>query len=754
MLRFVKKIIFISFSALLFTLSLKFVVSASIYSPNAPSGTNLGPITPQDTIYQIITDRFYDANPNNNLPDGFDPSLFDGEGKDLKLYQGGDFAGIQAKIPYLKNMGITAVWISAPYSNRDTEILDYQQSGGVNRWTSFHGYHVRNYFETNKHFGTMQEFLEMKNALQDNGIKVVLDFVSNHTSRWQNPTDGYSPEDGRLYEPFKDESGNYMFDKYGEPIQVNGLSEQLLADPNSNINEDWFYRLGDRGDDNSRYGYRYKDLGSLASFNHENPEAINHLYKAAEFWVNTGIDGIRHDATLHMNPAFVKGLKQHIDSLDSGPLTHFGEFFIGRPDPKYDEYVSFPDRTGVNNLDFEWYRSFSNSFGYFSESMSDFGNMLEYTSEDYTYENQTVTFIDNHDVTRFSYIQRNKKPYHAGLVALMMSRGIPNIYYGTEQYLSSADASDIAGRVFMQKEGNFDQSTTAYEIISKLSNLRQINTAIAYGKTNVRYSDEHVLVFERSFYENTVLVAINRHPDNSYSIPSLYTNLPDGVYEDTLEGILKGNTLSVDNNQTNSFTLQGGESAVWSYKSKSPKKPRIGNVISTMGIEGDSVYVYGTGFDDDIKVFFDDKEAPIYEQESNFIHTEVPKGVSTGDLDIVVTKANQKSNPFVYSVLSGEQAQIVFNVIAETSFGENIHVVGNIPELGNWDPSQASEAFLNPDYPYWFLPVSVPIGKEIEFKFIKKDEHGNVIWETGENRLQSTPNNSTDVKFTDVYHFR
>src|SRR5699024_8189124 len=109
--------------------------------------------------------------------------------------------------------------------------------------------------------------------------------------------------------------------------------EQLLADPNSNVNPDWYYRLGDRGNDNSRYGFRYKDLGSLASFNHENPEMISHLYNAIEFWVNTGIDGIRHDATLHMNPAFVKGFKQHIDSLDSGPLTHFGEFFIGRPDP-------------------------------------------------------------------------------------------------------------------------------------------------------------------------------------------------------------------------------------------------------------------------------------------------------------------------------------------------------------------------------------------------------------------------------------
>jgi len=753
-MRLAKKIFLTIVMTFILIIPLNIEVSAKIHSPNAPKGENLGPVTAQDTIYQIVTDRFYDGNINNNVPNGFDSTLFDGEGDDLKLYQGGDFKGIQDKIPYLKDMGITAVWISAPYSNRDSEILDYQSDGTVDRWTSFHGYHVKNYFTTNAHFGTMQEFLEMKEALQDNGIKVVLDFVSNHSSRWKNPTDSNSPEDGRLYEPFIDADGKYMFDQHGELIEIDGESEQLLADPNSNVNPDWYYRLGDRGNDNSRYGFRYKDLGSLASFNHENPEMISHLYNAIEFWVNTGIDGIRHDATLHMNPAFVKGFKQHIDSLDSGPLTHFGEFFIGRPDPKYNEYVSFPDRTGVNNLDFEWYRSSANTFGNFSETMTDFGQMLLKTSSDYTYENQAVTFLDNHDVTRFGYMQSNKKPYHAALVALMTSRGIPNIYYGTEQYLTSEDASDIAGRVFMQKETDFDQSTVAYNLINKLSALRQDNLAIAYGGTNVRYSDDHVLIFERTFYEDTVLIAINRHPDNSFVIPSLYTELPDGIYDDELDGLLNGGNLHVNNNWTNSFTLQGGQSVVWSYKTNNDATPKIGDVISTVGIKGDSVYIYGSGFTGNIEVLFDGELAPIHTQDNHFIHTKVPTSVSAGKIDIVIKRGSQESNPFTYNVLSGEQAQVVFNIQETTNYGENIYVVGNIPELGSWDILNAPEAFHNPEYPYWFLPVSLPVGETIEFKFVKIDGSGNVIWEDGDNRTISTPNKSGDVKFTEVYHFR
>lgn len=741
---------------LLFLMVFSFPIQSigALGNTNAPTGENLGPITPQDTIYQIVTDRFYDGDISNNIPEGFDPTLFDGTGQDLKLYQGGDFAGIKEKIPYLKNMGITAVWISAPYSNRDTEILDYQNDGSIDRWTSFHGYHARNYFETNRHFGTMMEFMDMKNELQDNGIKVVLDFVSNHTSRWQNPTDNNSQEDGRLFEPFKDENGNYMFDQFGEPIEINGETEQLLADPNGSINSDWFYLNGDRGTDDTRYGYRYNDLGSLASFNHENPDAIAHLYSAAEFWINTGIDGIRHDATLHMNPAFAKGFKQHIDSLSSGPLTHFGEFFIGRPDPKYDEYVSFPDRTGINNLDFEWYRASANTFGNFSESMSDFGSMMVKTSDDYTHENQAVTFLDNHDVTRFRYTQNNDKPYHAGLVALMTSRGIPNIYYGTEQYLTSDDASDIAGRVFMQRETDFDESTVAYRVIQKLSLLRQTNPAIAYGLTNIRYSDEHILVFERSFYDNSVLVAINRHPDESFNVPSSYTNLPNGTYEDELVGLLDGNSVSVNNNYFESFELKGGEAAVWSYNSNNNSDARIGDVISTMGVEGDVVNIYGTGLNGQVDVYFDNIAAPISEQEDNFIRTEVPSGVAPGEVEITLLKNGQQSNSFVYNVLSGVQSQVVFNAFAETTFGESIHVVGNIPELGNWDPENAPEAFLNPNYPYWFLPVSVPINETIEFKFIKIDSQGNVLWESGGNRIISTPSSTHDVIVTEVYNYR
>ncbi|WP_160674537.1 alpha-amylase family glycosyl hydrolase [Clostridium sp. C8-1-8] len=722
------------------------------------NSTPLGPVTSKDVIYQVITDRFSDGDTTNNIPSS--KELFDdknndgkGDGVDLKLYQGGDFQGIINKIPYLKGMGVTAVWISAPYENRDTPIYDKQADGSTNTWTSFHGYHASNYFTTNKHFGTMLDFARLRDELHKNNMKLVIDFVTNHSSREKNPTMNNIAEDGKVYEPDKDANGNYVFDVNGEPVDINkdGKLENLLADPN-NDTKNFFHNKGDRGTDSSVYGYRYKDLGSLADYNQENPLVINQLEKASLFWKQKGIDGIRHDATLHMNPAFVKGLKDAVDSDSTGPITQFGEFFIGRPSDKYDEFKSYPDRTGVNNLDFEYYRSLNSAFGDFTKPMSDFASMLGYTESGYSYENQAVTFMDNHDVSRFGYLQKNQKVYNAALVALLSSRGIPNIYYGTEQYITPADGSDVAGRVFMEKSSAFDTSTAAYKVIGKMSALRKENDALAYGTTEVLYSNDDVIVMKRKYYDKQVIVAINRQPDKSVTVSSsVLAGIPNGQYTDYLGGLCGGKTLNVTNGvlQGGAFTLAGGEVSVWSYN-PTLSGAKIGDVISTMGRPGNLVYIYGENLDGTVGVKFGTTSATVVSNNSGLITAKVPN-TTPGPVDITVTKNGVTSNTFRYTVLSGDQNQVIFHVRANTNYGDSIHIVGNIPELGNWDSNKCTEGMLNPSYPEWILPVSVPAGKTIEFKFIKKDSTGKAVWESGVNRVITSSSDTQGVLDTPIY---
>ena len=744
-------------SVLALVLLISLVSTASGVSPDRTLQDSISPVTSKDVVYQIITDRFYDGDTNNNIPDGFDAALFDGTGNDLKLYQGGDWQGIIDQIPYLKGMGITAIWISAPYENRDDEIIDYQSDGSINKWTSFHGYHVRNYFATNKHFGMLQEFELLRDQLHANGLKLVIDFVTNHTSRWKNPTAQYIAEDGCLYEPDRMENGEFAFDLNGEPYDYNqdGLIENLVVDPNNDVNG-WFHGLGDRGTDDSRFGFRHKELGSLADFSQENESVVKYLEEAALFWSSMGVDGMRHDATLHMNPAFVKGLKDAIDS--NGTITHFGEFFIGRPDPKYDEYVYFPKQTGVSNLDFEFYRTATSVFGDFSSTMQDFGEMLTYTQVDYEFPNQAVTFLDNHDVTRFGYIQQNHKPYNAALAVLMTSRGIPNIYYGTEQYVSATDASDVAGRVFMERSCEFDTASTAYQVIATLANLRQENNAIAFGETRILYSNDDILVYERKFYDEVVVVAVNRQPDKTLYVPTITTSLPNGYYVDALNGLLYGDGVDVINsgagNQIAGIELEGGEVSVWAHEAYVATTPQLGDVVSTMGRAGNTVFLYGTGFNADVSVYFDAVEATIISKSETMIETVVPTGTIAGYNEIRVTHNAAASNPIMYKVLSGDQNQIVFHVNAETTYGENIYIVGDIPELGSWDPDFCTEAMMTPNYPEWFLPVSVPSGTDISFKFIKKDTDGNITWESGANRTITSSQVLTGSLDSPVYSWQ
>ena len=132
-----------------------------------------------------------------------------------------------------------------------------------------------------------------------------------------------------------------------------------------------------------------------------------------------------------------------------------------------------------------------------------------------------------------------------------------------------------------------------------------------------------------------------------------------------------------------------------------------------MGRAGNKVYIYGDGLDGNVTVNFGDTPATVIENSATEIVTTVPENATPGYNDITVTKDGATSNSFTYNVLSGDQNQVIFHVQAETNYGENIYIVGNIPELGNWDPDNCTEALLNPNYPEWFLPVSVPAGTQI-----------------------------------------
>ena len=142
------------------------------------------------------------------------------------------------------------------------------------------------------------------------------------------------------------------------------------------------------------------------------------------------------------------------------------------------------------------------------------------------------------------------------------------LYYGTEQYLhnDTSGGTDPYNRPMMPA---FSTSTTAYTLTNRLSSLRRSNPAIPYGSMTQRWINNDVYIYERKFYGNVVLVAINKNETTGYSISGLNTSLPVGTQTDNLTGLLGGVSLprsgSGGNNPVTTFTLPAHAVSVWQF---------------------------------------------------------------------------------------------------------------------------------------------------------------------------------------------
>jgi glycosidase len=660
----------------------------------------------QDVIYQIVTDRFYDGDSTNN-PTG---NLFSSDCSHLKKYCGGDWQGIIDKINdgYLTNMGVTAIWISQPLENIYAVLPDAEGS------TSYHGYWARDYKKTNPYFGEFTDFDNLINTAHANGIKIVMDFAPNHTSPASEDDPSYA-ENGNLYD-----NGSY----------VSAYSDDPYGDFHHNGGTD-FSSLEDG---------IYRNLFDLADFNLNQSFIDIYMKDSIKLWLDKGIDGIRVDAVKHMPLGWQKSFMDEV--YNHRQVFTFGEWFLGENevDPLNHK---FANESGMSLLDFQYGQKLRQVLRNGTDDWYGFDSMIQGTASDYYTVNDQVTFIDNHDMDRFMEDGGDSRTVDMALAVLLTSRGVPTIYYGTEQYMTGN--GDPNNR---KKMSSFNTTTRAYKVIQKLTSLRQQNIALSYGDTEERWINSDVYIYERKFGNNVALVAINRGY-SSYNITGLNTSIPSGTYGDHLEGMLGGNPITVnDNGSVNAFDLGTRSVAVWHYYNNSAH-PAIGHVGPMMGQVGHTVTIDGEGFGTSPgSVYFGTSSANVLSWSDTQIKVNIPN-IAAGLHDISVTSSSGvKSNIYDrFKILTGPQVSVRFVVNnAETVIGQNVYLVGNISELGNWDTSKAKGPMFNQviyQYPTWYYEVSVPAGETIEYKFIKKDSSGNVIWESGSNHTYTTPTSGT-----------
>ncbi|WP_439642373.1 alpha-amylase family glycosyl hydrolase [Gemmatimonas sp.] len=357
-----------------------------------------------DVVYLLMPDRFANGDSSNDRP-AKSPALLDRHKG--RFYHGGDLAGVRKQLPYLKQLGITAIWMNPIYDNNDgvdtLEVYDKQPT------TGYHGYGATDLYGVDEHLGTIQEFKTLVDEAHAQGIKVILDMVANHTGP---------------YHPWVKDAPT--------PTWYHGTS----AVHPDNTWQTWTLANRYANDALRRATLDGWFINILPDFNQDDPEVARYIIQNTLWWVGmSGMDGIRQDTWPYVPVTFWRDWMGAIKK-QYPTLRVVGEVFDGDPamirffegtKTTHDEV-----RTGVDYLfDFPLYYPIRDAF-IGGKPVKGVAQML---MRDHLYDRPQalMPFLGLHDVSRFmgepgATIDGLKLAF----TTVLTMRGIPLVYYGDE----------------------------------------------------------------------------------------------------------------------------------------------------------------------------------------------------------------------------------------------------------------------------------------------------------------------------------
>jgi glycosidase len=439
-----------------------YVVTERSHDPGAHSG-----FSSADVLYLIMTDRFADGSTRNDPP---------GDNRSApRGWHGGDLQGIEQHLDYLKQLGVTGVWTTPVDSN-----------GAMP--DSYHGYAATDLYAVDAHFGAIQDYRHLSDALHARGMKLMIDLVPNHVGvehPWiQDPP---APEwlHGTLAQHREAQHDFYQ-----------------LVDPHAppeawrNITDGWF-------------------TDKMPDLNQENPLVAQYLVQNALWWVETAnLDGIRFDTFPYVDRAFWHQIDATLHSVYSH-LTAVGEVFHG--DPEVASYFAGGTAhrgidTGLDTpFDFPVYFALRDTLAH-DKPMTQLAGVLRQDSL-YPHPERLVPFIGNHDTTRFlteANGSEHRLKLALGLLATL--RGMPLIYSGDEIGMTGGkdpdNRHDFPGGFPGDKHDAFTQSgrtaeeQSVFSWTSELLALRASHPALETGVEQNLFADQDGFAFVRTLDDN------------------------------------------------------------------------------------------------------------------------------------------------------------------------------------------------------------------------------------------------------------
>ena len=454
-------------------------------------------LAPADVIYLIMPDRFANGDPTNDEP-AEAPGTHDRVNP--RAYHGGDLRGIREHLPYLKDLGVTTLWLTPILKNGAAQ--------------DYHGYGSVDLYAVDPHLGTIRDYQELVAEAHKQSMKIVFDFVPNHVGP-KHPWVAEPP----LPDWFHGTQQHHMDTRaglnggfYGKTDKQSMANDpfETLVDPHApprlsrNLTDGWFFN-------------------TLPDLNTESPVVAQYLLQDSIWWAETsGLDGYRLDTFPYVPRKFWSTWHAELHHIYPY-LTTIGEVF--HPDPSVTSFFAGGEKrfdgidSGLNTL-FDFPTFFAQrDVLLLNAPVRRIADVLRHDSL-YVRPDALVTFFANHDVPRFASADGSspaKLKLAFGLTLTL--RGMPELYYGDEIGLPGGgdpdNRRDFPGgwpgdsKNAFTAEGRTAEQQELFTYVQTLLRLRREHPALQSGRLWHLFSDETAYVFLRETEEERVLAAFN-----------------------------------------------------------------------------------------------------------------------------------------------------------------------------------------------------------------------------------------------------
>jgi len=465
-----------------------------------------------DVLYLIMPDRFSDGDPSNNDPSQ-SSGLYDRAHK--FRYHGGDLQGIINRLPYLKDLGVTALWLTPWYDNVNHPDEIEKKEGGTT--TGFHGYGAIDFYGVDEHFGTLAKLRELVDEAHKQGIKIIQDQVANHTGP---------------YHPWVADSPT--------PTWYNGTKENHLA----NVFQTWVLHDPRAEEKIRRETMEGWFLNFLPDLNQHDEEVERYIIQNTLWWIGvTGIDGIRQDTWQYVPNSFWRkwtaAIRREypnfrvVGEVKDGDQAHVSFFQGGRV--RFDGVDSGLDTL----LDFPLFYQIRHAFAE-GKNLDEVPKAL---AKDFLYENPEilVTLLGGHDDKRF---MSEKGATLTGLklahTFLLTTRGIPQLYYGDEIGMTGADEpmarQDFPGgfpgdrRNAFTRGGRTAGEQDLFEHVRKMNHLHAELEPLRRGAlVNLHVAAQQYAYARTTRGASVVIIINNDTKPATFDLDAARANLEDGA---------------------------------------------------------------------------------------------------------------------------------------------------------------------------------------------------------------------------------